>query len=229
MQDSSDYEYIVKDGGSQDGTIERLRRLGTAVHVSQDTGIYDAMNQALALCSGEYVYFLNSGDTFYDSQVLCHLAMQLSLTAAVVYGNVIRQPWGQRTNYPSRLSRYYLFRKNLCHQAWMARREVYQRLGGFIVNSPLSTLRQPIAADQEFLWRVLLREQLTAQRVDLVLANFVYGGYSTQKGIRAKRRRERWLMLKQFYSRWELLYYSLRSLYFLNPLKAVMWDLIHRQ
>jgi glycosyltransferase involved in cell wall biosynthesis len=227
-QDFADYEYIVKDGGSQDGTVVRLRELGIAAHSSPDTGIYDAMNHALALCTGNYVYFLNGGDTLYDNQVLRRVAAQVDPNAAVVYGDVIRQPWGQRISYPPALTPYYLFKKNICHQAWLARREVYERLGGFMVKSPLATLRQPIAADQEFLWRVLLRERLAAQRIDVVLANFRYGGFSTHPTSRAQNRRERWLLLESFYSRWELFYYGLRSLYFLNPLKAVVWDLIYR-
>ena len=228
-QDFADYEYIVKDGGSQDGTAERLRTLGISAHGSPDTGIYDAMNQALALCQGDYVYFLNGGDTFFDNHVLSRVARQLDSAAAVVYGDVVRQPWGSRTNYPPTLSRYYLFKKNICHQAWLARRDVYERLGGFIVESPLATLRQPIAADQEFLWRVLLKEGLAARKVDVVLANFPFGGYSTGRGIGAQSRRERWLLLQSFYSRWELFHYGLRSLYFLNPLKARLWEVIHRR
>ena len=42
-QDFTNYEHIVKDGGSTDGTVERLRERGVTVHVSKDTGIYDAM------------------------------------------------------------------------------------------------------------------------------------------------------------------------------------------
>jgi putative colanic acid biosynthesis glycosyltransferase len=227
-QDFADYEYIVKDGGSQDNTVERLRELGVSVHGSPDVGIYDAMNQALALCKGDYVYFLNGGDTFFENGVLSRVASQLDPASALIYGDVMRQPWGGRTNYPPSLSRYYLFSKNICHQAWLARRDVYNRLGGFIVKSPLATLRQPIAADQEFLWRLLLRERLPAQKVDVVLANYPYGGYSTGGGIGAQNRRERWLLLRQFYSRWELFYFGLRSLYFLKPLKAAIWGSMHK-
>lgn len=227
-QDFKNYEYIVKDGGSQDGTVERLRELGVQVYSSSDSGIYDAMNQALMFCQGEYVYFLNAGDTFHDNQVLSDVASQLDRNAAIIYGDVVCQPWGHRISYPPSLTRYYLFRKNICHQAWLARRDVYLRLGGFIVTSPLATLRQPIAADQEFLWRVVLREGLAAQRIRRILADFQYGGYSTQRSMREQNQRERWLLLAAFYSRWELFYFGLRSLYFLNPIKAMIWDLIHR-
>jgi len=183
-QDFADYEYIVKDGGSQDGTVERFSDLGVTVVQKYDQGIYDAMNQALALCRGEYVYFLNAGDTFFDNPVLSNVAAKLNPAAAIVYGDVMLQPCGQRTSYPATLTPYYLFKKNICHQAWLARRDIYTNLGGFIIKSPLATLRQPIAADQEFLWLVLLRERLTAQRFDGILANFQYGGYSTQRNMR---------------------------------------------
>ena len=50
-QTCTDYEYLVKDGGSTDGTIDRLRALGVdRIYSGADAGIYDAMNQAIALC-----------------------------------------------------------------------------------------------------------------------------------------------------------------------------------
>ena len=74
-QTCGDYQHIIKDGGSTDGSVESARSLtqgdGRTVIISRpDGGIYDAMNQALSEAEGEYVYFLNCGDTFYDCDVL---------------------------------------------------------------------------------------------------------------------------------------------------------------
>jgi len=228
-QDCDNYEYIVKDGGSTDGTVEGLRRLGVQPLVKPDTGIYDAMNQALPLCAGQYVYFLNGGDTFHDSHVLGRLAAQIEPAAAIVYGDVLRQPWNRRSEHPPELSRCYLFRKNLCHQAWLARLDVYRRLGGFRIVSPVDGLPQPINSDQEFLWKALLEERLYAQRVSFIIADYAHGGYSAQPKLSAYCRRERWLMLKRFYTPAEMLGFGLRSLYFLNPLKQVVCRALRRR
>ena len=70
-QSFGDYEIIVKDGLSSDGSVECLPADGRIrVFCERDRGIYDAMNQALCRVRGEYVYFLNSGDMFYDGDVL---------------------------------------------------------------------------------------------------------------------------------------------------------------
>lgn len=78
-QDYMDFEYIIKDGNSQDNTMDIIKKYQYAFNqknipylfeVSKDSGIYNAMNQALKLCSGEWVIFLNAGDTFFDSGVL---------------------------------------------------------------------------------------------------------------------------------------------------------------
>lgn len=219
-QDFADFEYIVKDGQSHDGTAERMRGLGAAVTVSPDTGIYDAMNQALNLCRGEYVYFLNAGDTFFSPQVLSQIAARLDRSAAICYGELMLWPMQQRTRHPDRLSRYYLFHKNLNHQAWLARRDVYLRLHKF-------KLAYRFVADQEFVWRALFDHRLSTQRLDLVIANFGFGGASTHQSASQRVANERWQLLREFYSPREILLYGLSSLYFLNPLKKRIWYMLY--
>lgn len=70
-QTFSDYEVIVKDAGSEDGSIEALPRDGRIRLIQEkDRGIYDGMNQAIAVAKGEYLYFLNCGDTLHAPDVL---------------------------------------------------------------------------------------------------------------------------------------------------------------
>ena len=63
-------EHVIIDGGSTDGSVQRIEKYATTGRVrflsEADLGIYDAMNKALGICSGEYIWFLNSGD-----QALC--------------------------------------------------------------------------------------------------------------------------------------------------------------
>lgn len=70
-QSCGDYEIVVKDGMSTDGSVEALPK-DSRIRIlrEKDKGIYDAMNQAVEKVSGEYVYFLNCGDVFYDAEVL---------------------------------------------------------------------------------------------------------------------------------------------------------------
>ena len=66
-------EYIVIDGGSTDGTVDIIRRYesGLAYWVSEpDKGIYDAMNKGLQKATGDYVWFINAGDTLCSSDTV---------------------------------------------------------------------------------------------------------------------------------------------------------------
>ena len=74
-QDFDDYEYIIKDGGSTDKTPEIIYGIikdhpNIKLISEKDEGIYDAMNKAVEVSSGELIIFLNSGDRFADSSVL---------------------------------------------------------------------------------------------------------------------------------------------------------------
>ena len=72
-QDTNDYEWIVIDGGSNDGTFEYLSEIPQQrlKWISEnDTGIYDAMNKGIKLCQSNYVLFLNAGDFFTHSSIL---------------------------------------------------------------------------------------------------------------------------------------------------------------
>ena len=68
------FEVVIKDGGSTDGSVEALASAyqdsRLHVHRQKDNGIYDAMNQAVKLAAGTYFLFLNAGDSFYDEHVL---------------------------------------------------------------------------------------------------------------------------------------------------------------
>jgi putative colanic acid biosynthesis glycosyltransferase len=68
-----DLEWIVIDGGSTDGTIDSFAKPETQITKwlsEKDSGIYDAMNKGIKLCSGQYILFLNAGDVFSNFAVL---------------------------------------------------------------------------------------------------------------------------------------------------------------
>lgn len=80
-QSFTDYEVILKDGGSTDGSLEGLQEQGyfgdknyIKIIQKKDCGIYDGMNQAVSFVSGRYVQFLNCGDYFYSDKTLVEVA-----------------------------------------------------------------------------------------------------------------------------------------------------------
>lgn len=64
-----DFEYIVIDGGSDDGTLDRIKKYGDELKVfsGPDSGIYDALNKGVKLSTGDLLIFMNSSDVFYSS------------------------------------------------------------------------------------------------------------------------------------------------------------------
>ena len=90
-QDYSNIEYIIIDGNSNDGTKEVINRYIDRIDtfVSEpDKGIYDAMNKGLERSTGDWVFFLNSGDIFCDNEVLSKVATHFKKETDVVWGNV---------------------------------------------------------------------------------------------------------------------------------------------
>lgn len=89
-QDYQSMEYIVIDGGSTDGTVDIIKKYSDriAYWVSEpDGGIYYAMNKAVEHATGDYVNFMNAGDTFFDSNVLKDIFYRKLYTEDVIYGS----------------------------------------------------------------------------------------------------------------------------------------------
>jgi glycosyltransferase involved in cell wall biosynthesis len=131
-QQNTSLEWIIKDGLSKDGTPARTWTDPRVTLVSKkDVGIFDAMNQALELCSGEYVLFLNVGDSFCGPDSLAKVASAVERAGRpeVFY---TYYEYGQAANvikYPERMRPTFLYRRTVCHQATYVKRECYEKHG----------------------------------------------------------------------------------------------------
>ncbi len=110
-QDYRDFEYIIQDGGSDDGTLDLVdeyrkkfekRKIRVSLVSEKDNGIYDGMNRAVARSSGTWINFMNAGDCFYSRTVLSDIFNKSNYpNAAILYGDAVECEYG----------RYYMFRK----------------------------------------------------------------------------------------------------------------------
>lgn len=124
--DTENFEFIVIDGNSGDGTVELLREWDDKIDFwmsEQDAGIYDAMNKGLDLATGHFVYHLNAGDT------LLHLPM-LELTAAraekIDVASFPVSVDGTRQFVPS-CGPLLRFKNTLHHQGTFYRRDIFPK------------------------------------------------------------------------------------------------------
>lgn len=128
-QTCKDYEYIIIDGGSTDGSVDVIKEYSdkTTYWISEkDSGIYNAMNKGIKVAKGEYCIFMNSGDCFYDSTVLHQIESQYDGTDIIV-GNVYcpvgKQWWGQMEE----LSLLTFYKYSINHQGAFIRTEIMKQ------------------------------------------------------------------------------------------------------
>lgn len=172
-QTFKDFEYLIVDGGSTDGSAEVVATRPTAWSCSErDGGIYDAMNKGVAHASGEYVVFLNSGDVFASADVLARVAESLDGTD-IVYGSLtFRYPTKDFTRqYPAELSAAFFYKDTLPHPASFIRREL-------LTHTPYSTDYR-IVSDWIFFMREIVVNNASYRRIDELITIFTVDGVST--------------------------------------------------
>ncbi len=171
-QTCSDYELLVLDGGSTDGTLEVAENFRASlndrllIHSAPDDGVYDAMNRGVEKSSGSWVFFLGGDDTLYEDETLGKVAAFIaeSPTSDLVYGDVLMRSTASRYAGPFDLDRL-LFERNICHQAVFYRREIFAGIGPY-------NLRYRRWADWDFNIRCFSNPALDIRYMDVVVANF---------------------------------------------------------
>lgn len=179
----SDVELIVIDGASTDGTqaiLETYRKQISVLVSEPDNGIYDALNKGISRASGDIIGFLHADDLFADNEVLARVADAFTDPAVdAVYGDLVyvakSKPdrmirFWQAGNYEAEQLRYGWMPP---HPTYYARREVYERHGGFD-----TSLR--IAADYDCLLRHLHMGNLHCHYIPEVLVRMRVGGTSNR-------------------------------------------------
>lgn len=144
-QDYKSIEIIIKDGKSVDGSLEKIpndERIKKIV--CSDKGIYDAMNQAVDYVSGDYVLFMNCGDTFYRNTTVSEIFKYLIRNDidSIYYGDCFTANRNSVLRYPDKMDDYGCFTKTLCHQA-----TIYPRN---LLKKRRFSLKYKIAADYEY-------------------------------------------------------------------------------
>ena len=181
QQRYSNYEHIIIDGQSTDDTLDKIKNMKTKhirIYSDIDSGIYDAFNKGLAYATGDVVGFLNSDDTFADSEVLSNIALQFekcncdALYGDLIYlskarNNKVLRYWKSGHVTPKSIRRGWM----PPHPTFYFKTDLYNKYGGFNTHFQIS-------GDYEHMLRYLLKYKISVSYIPKVLVKMKLGGKS---------------------------------------------------
>lgn len=170
-QSYQNIEYIIIDGGSSDNSLDIIKKYEDKIDswISEsDKGVFDAMNKGIKQCTGDWVNFMNSADSFYDNNVISKMKFDDS---ALIYGDTINLPDNKKQPIFEMDSLKY-GRIMACHQAMFFnlrnyKKEIYYEKG------------LQLLADYELVNR-LWKKKLKITYQPVIVANYLLGGISSQ-------------------------------------------------
>lgn len=197
VQTYRNIEYIIIDGASTDKTLEIISKYSAEVSqmVSEkDNGLYDAMNKGLSLATGDYICFLNAGDSFFEDKTLEKIVQGFDGSDPdLIYGDTALVDKNglflhmRRLSPPEKLT-WKSFRRGMlvCHQAFIPRRTIV----------PMYDLSYKYSSD--FDWCIkIMKHCHKIHNTHLTLINYLNEGLTT-KNHKASLRERYHIMNKHY-------------------------------
>jgi len=182
-------EFIVIDGGSNDGSAQLLEEYDAVIDVGlsePDEGIFDAMNKGIRMAKGKWLVFINAGDELIPNS-LSKIDFSAYRDCGIIYGNTERPHEG--VTRPFQLRKIESGSLPACHQSTFYNTEV---LGEELYYD----LTYPLFGENELMMRIYAKG-ISIRYVDVLVSKFQGGGVSSQIDSRVRKARYRFL-LKHF-------------------------------
>jgi glycosyltransferase involved in cell wall biosynthesis len=175
-----EFEYIIIDGGSTDGSAEYISDMQEHFEYwvsERDKGIYNAMNKGINIANGEYLLFLNSGDFFVDNEVLSKIFQFIAAEKFDLYFFSVQRHWGVREIFPyPNFKKRLLNGENVPHQASFIKKSLFSRFG-------LYSEYYKICGDVEFFCR-LIRKDVSSQVERIITTQMQPDGIGNNMNLR---------------------------------------------
>jgi glycosyltransferase involved in cell wall biosynthesis len=177
-QTIQDYEYIIIDGGSTDGSTDVIKKYADSIDywVSEpDRGIYNAMNKGIPKAKGDYLNFMNSGDTFHSSTVLEDIS-HMNLSEDIITGGIYdREREISHIIKPQDVTLLTMFKNTFNHQATFYKRELFGKR--------LYDESYVIQSDAKFNYLSIIYDNCSVKIIDYIIANYDTNGISSNLEI----------------------------------------------
>lgn len=199
-QTCKDFELIVFDGNSNDDTpqiLEKYKNLISILSVKKDKGIYNAMNNAIQKANGDYIIFLNAGDTFYSNDIIektINEIKRLNYPKIVFgYANYIDTTNKVETihKFENFYNKDFYYDDNICHQAIFYKKDIFK-------NDKYDESFK-LYADWDFNARCAKIKKMHFEKLNFCVCNYYIGGLSTQeKNCKITKKEKRRIKIKYF-------------------------------
>jgi glycosyltransferase involved in cell wall biosynthesis len=171
-----EFEYIVIDGGSTDGSVRYIESKSEKIDYwinEKDNGVYNAMNKGIAKAKGDYLLFLNSGDHLYNDDVLQN-CNELLIEKDLIYFNlnIVDQNVSWIRKYTDNLLFSYFAQDTLPHPATFIKKILFDKVGLFDENLK-------IVSDWKFFIQSICKFNSSYLRIDQTLSTFYLDGLSS--------------------------------------------------
>lgn len=201
-QTFNDFEYLIIDGGSIDGSVEIIGQFTNKITywVSEpDKGIYNAMNKGILQAKGEYCLFLNSGDYLPAINILESIIPELSKGSDILYCNGFFQNkfFRKKVNLTSKLTKDYFFYSSIIHPSSFIKRIVLIQMGMYDESFKY-------CADYNFFLKCYTN-YINFKHINIYSSVFVLGGFSTNKDFQEKIKLENSKIRNSYFSKEDIL------------------------
>ena len=177
-QNFQDFEWIVIDGGSSDGSKELIEKYQSHFVYwcsEPDGGVYNAMNKGIVQAKGDYLNFMNSGDYFVSNRVL-EMIFEDDFKVDILYGNVVVynkcKQYKLKTIHSDHIKGIDLISSSICHQAAFIKRDLFSKYGLYD-----ETLK--LVSDWKFFFEVILFHQCSVKYLNIDVVNYDLSGMSS--------------------------------------------------